>query len=222
MDETMDLERTAKFIRGLDVDFAGLSEVDAHTKRSADVNQAMRLGELTGLHAVFGKAMPYDGGYYGEAILSRRPFEKIVAHPLPASGRHEPRVLMEAHSVTLNDKGLRAVFFDTHLDHETSAERLSQVREINRIASIVNAPLMILVGDFNDSPDNESIREIRKLWTDAGPEPGRLTWPADKPTERIDYIFYRSTVGMKVTKAEVLDEPLVSDHRPVFAVIEIP
>ena len=37
---------------------------------------------MTGFHACFGRAMKYDGGEYGDLILSRFPVEKTETHAL--------------------------------------------------------------------------------------------------------------------------------------------
>src|SRR5687768_6315860 len=68
-DRRFDLERLAAVIKSVNPDLVGLQEVDEKTARSNGVDQAARLGELTGMHAIFGKAMDYQGGAYGLAIL---------------------------------------------------------------------------------------------------------------------------------------------------------
>ena len=55
------------------------------TRRCGHVDQAAELGKLTGLHHVFGEAMSFDGGQYGDAIFSRRPIE---LQPRAAAGLH--------------------------------------------------------------------------------------------------------------------------------------
>jgi endonuclease/exonuclease/phosphatase (EEP) superfamily protein YafD len=43
---------------------------------------------------------------------------------------------------------------------------------------------------------------------------GGLTYPADKPTKRIDYVFYRG-LGDDVQAAASVPDTLASDHRPL-------
>jgi endonuclease/exonuclease/phosphatase family metal-dependent hydrolase len=47
-----------------------------------------------------------------------------------------------------------------------------------------------------------------------------LTYPADTPVKRIDYIFYRRTDAVRAKKAWVVNT-VASDHVPVMAEIEI-
>ena len=220
MDNKHDLARTAAFIKSQNPDLVALSEVDDRTRRSGGINQAMRLGELTGLHAIFGKAMPYNGGYYGEAILSKHPFQEILVHPLPAATNHEPRALVEV-QVQIGASGPLVTFYGTHLDHQARDERVKQVAVIQQVATNRMDRFTFLAGDFNDEPGTTPITELLRWWRNAGPDDAQLTWPADKPQERIDFIFYRQHPRLKVVRSEVLNEPVISDHRPVLAVFEI-
>jgi endonuclease/exonuclease/phosphatase family metal-dependent hydrolase len=56
-DGELDLPRIANVIRRLKPDLVALQEVDKKTQRSRGVDQAAELGRLTGMHAVFGKAI---------------------------------------------------------------------------------------------------------------------------------------------------------------------
>jgi endonuclease/exonuclease/phosphatase family metal-dependent hydrolase len=47
------------------------------------------------------------------------------------------------------------------------------------------------------------------------------TFPVDRPTRQIDFILFRPSGRWKVVESRVLDEPVASDHRPFFAVLEL-
>jgi endonuclease/exonuclease/phosphatase family metal-dependent hydrolase len=220
LDEKRDIERTAAFIKAQQPDLVGLQEVDKDTRRSGRIDVARRLGELTGLHSVFGKAMDYQGGAYGDAVLSRYPFQKVVVHQLPATKGHEPREMMET-QVAIGTNGPVVVFCSTHLDNLSAVERLPQVKAINALVAPQESLIQILAGDFNAGPDSSEIVEVLKSWNDAGPSSKILTCPANKPRERIDYIFFRPQPRLRILEANVLNEPLISDHRPVLVTVEI-
>lgn len=222
LDMQLDLARTAAFIKKTAPDVAALQEVDDRTRRSFGVNQAAKLAELTGMHAFFGRAMDYDGGYYGECILSKFPARRLVVHPLPAESGYEPRALVELEIAPFADSA-PIVFFGTHLDHETTErQRMRQVERILEITSRRTDPIMILAGDMNDRPKSRSIVRLCEHWIDAGPSGASdFTFPADRPDHRIDYILHRGPGIAKVVGASIPDEPLVSDHRPVVATFEI-
>ena len=47
------------------------------------------------------------------------------------------------------------------------------------------------------------------------------TVPVAKPVRQIDYILVRPKNRWKVIETRVLDEAVASDHRAIFAVIEL-
>ncbi len=89
MDGVVDLDRVAAVLRALDADAVTLQEIDRGVERTGGVDQAARLGELLGMESVFGDFMPYQGGEYGMAVLSRLPILGSKNHRLPE--RAEPR-----------------------------------------------------------------------------------------------------------------------------------
>jgi endonuclease/exonuclease/phosphatase family metal-dependent hydrolase len=68
--DSIDLDAIARVIIRSKPDLVALQEVDVHTRRSGPFNQAEELGRKTGLTPYFIKAIDYDGGEYGVAILS--------------------------------------------------------------------------------------------------------------------------------------------------------
>jgi len=121
MDKKFDYERLARVINDLSPDIVALQEVDNGTERASGVDQAALLGKLCKMHHAFGQAMPYQGGQYGEAVLSRFPIKKAVVHPLPYSTNQEPRAALE---VLIEPEGLGPiVFVGTHLCHQSNETR---------------------------------------------------------------------------------------------------
>ena len=49
------------------------------------MDQLAELEQLTGMYGAFGKAMDFQGGAYGVAVLSRLPVLKVQNHALPGS-----------------------------------------------------------------------------------------------------------------------------------------
>jgi endonuclease/exonuclease/phosphatase family metal-dependent hydrolase len=215
-DERFDLERLAGVIRSTGADLVALQEVDVKTGRASGVDQAAELGRLTGMHVVFGEAMPYDGGSYGEAVLSRWPVLEQRVLPLPASGDHEPRAAVEiVVRVPGSERDLR--FVGTHLDHtRDEADRLAQVAELLRQLAPGAIPTL-LVGDLNSDPDSAAMGLFFGAgWTPADPTLAP-TFPADTPTGKIDWILQAPGTAGHLERAQVLDEPVASDHCPFVA-----
>ena len=83
----IDIEAIAKVIAKESPDIAGLQEVDFKTNRSGrNSNQAAELARLSGMpYYYFAKAIDYDGGEYGLAILSKFPMEEMKSTHLPTN-----------------------------------------------------------------------------------------------------------------------------------------
>jgi endonuclease/exonuclease/phosphatase family metal-dependent hydrolase len=215
-DGEIDLERTAAVINALQPDLVALQEVDNGVERTGGVDQARRLGELTGMHAAFGDFMEYQGGHYGMAILSRYPIVESENHRLPDGA--EPRSALAAR-VRIDDTGREIVFVGIHL-YRTEEERLCQAKRVVDATAGESAPV-ILAGDFNSTPDSEVMSLIRGSWTLPDKGADRLTFSSDDPRREIDFIAYRPGEIFEVLEHRVIDEPIASDHRPVLLTLRM-
>jgi endonuclease/exonuclease/phosphatase family metal-dependent hydrolase len=209
IDGKFDYERLARVINSAKPDVVALQEVDRGTRRSAGVDQAARLGELTGMRAAFGVALYYEGGEYGEAILSRFPMADRKAHHLPFHQGQEPRTALEV--AIRPDNGVpEFLFVGTHWCHQSNDTRTEQAEQTNRLYPAEGGPPVILAGDLNARPGSSPMNVlVEGQWVDA-----------IAPQSRIDYILYRRADPWRVVEVTILDERVASDHRPVLAVLE--
>lgn len=208
MDMVLDYDRTAAVISRQQPDVVALQELDSMTGRSEQRYQLNELAVRTGYHPVFGSAIDYDGGKYGVGILTREHPLSTKRIPLPGE---EPRVLLV---VELMDYVLAC----THLDLEEE-QRLVSVPIILDEAQRWQKPF-ILAGDLNDAPDSELLQEMTKYFTIlSGDQP---TFPADKPTECIDYIASFKARPAVTLEHNVIEEPAASDHRPLVVRLKLP
>jgi endonuclease/exonuclease/phosphatase family metal-dependent hydrolase len=78
----------------------------------------------------------------------------------------------------------------------------------------------VLMGDFNLTPDSEILKPIKEKIVDTADfcSSECLTFPSDKPYEKIDYIFV--TPDIKVLSAEAVNI-VASDHRPFVAELDL-
>ncbi|MHC4909630.1 MAG: endonuclease/exonuclease/phosphatase family protein [Planctomycetota bacterium] len=219
VDGRFDLERIAEVIIALDPDLVALQEVDRGTRRSGGIDQASVLAMLTGRHHAYGRAMPYDGGEYGVAILSRWPIVEATNDPLPYSEGHEPRTALSV--VVESPKGRRLRFISTHFQHDSGDDRLEQARRLNRIFDGENEPPMILAGDLNAEPGSPPMQELLEWWTPAILEEPPLTFSSTAPDRTIDWILLKPGRKWTVFSVEAIDEPVASDHRPLVAVVRV-
>ena len=209
MDGKFDYERLAKTIARLKPDVVALQEVDNKTTRSSGVNQAKELGERLKMNFVFGNALNYAGGQYGEAVLSRFPIKNSIAHSLPYNKGNEPRTALAAHIVPGN--GLpEFLFIGTHLCHQSTETRLEQTKELRKLFSKDSELPVILAGDMNARPASGPMRELlENEWIDAV-----------APKSRIDYILLRKQDHWSIQETIIVDEPVVSDHDPVLTILK--
>jgi endonuclease/exonuclease/phosphatase family metal-dependent hydrolase len=236
VDGRFDLERIAGVISKRRPDLVALQEVDVKTRRSGGVDQAAELARLTGMNVSFGKAIDYQGGEYGQAVLSRFPIHQFRTHRLPGEPQTEQRIAVEA-VVYAWPSGPAVRFIGTHLHHlPDESNRVRQAEEINRLfASDGDEMPAILCGDFNAEWSSETMRRLLARWKDSegmphGPSPTEIigealkpkpTWPAPEPRKRIDYVLVRPTI--KSWHAEgvlVVPERVASDHLPVVAALK--
>jgi len=216
MDRRLDLPRIADLIRKQAPDVVTLQEVDEGCGRTGGIDQARRLGELTGMHHAFGSFMDYDGGRYGMALLSRHPFVDVENHRLPDGA--EPRTAL-AGRIRPSGGGPSVLIVGIHL-YRTPAERLAQARRVFESCAGEDGPV-ILAGDFNSRPGGAVMNFLAESWHVASKGVDRFTFPSRNADREIDFILVRPQEWVRVTSHDVLEEPLASDHRPIVADVVI-
>ena len=216
MDGVVDIGRIADVIVNADPDLVSLQEVDRFVERTSRADQAQQIEELTGMHMAFGFAINYQGGDFGNVILSKYPLNDLTMHPLPGDPG-EDRTLMEA-SISLPGYSNPITFLATHLDTFTKP-RTESIPLILDVLPEANEHLYILAGDLNDAPGTPVMDSLTTRFTNAAP-PHLFTFPASKPDRQIDHILFTTTEGWSIVHTEVINEPVASDHAPLVAVFE--
>jgi endonuclease/exonuclease/phosphatase family metal-dependent hydrolase len=218
------IDGTAAAIRAQSPDIVALQEVDVHwAERSAFADQATILGERLGMQVRFARIYRIPNGdqpprEFGVALLSRFPIvafrndtltrlstQETTPVPAPAPGLLEAR---------LDVRGTQVRVFNTHLDYRANpAVRRQQVAEMVRYIGSTASPTLVF-GDLNATPDAGELQPLlaalRDTWP-AGAGPG-LTYPADKPEKRIDYVLVSPHFSVRSAAVPVTE---ASDHRPV-------
>lgn len=217
--DSIDLPAIIKVIKNSGADLVALQEIDSNTKRSGLGNQAQQIGEALGMYAFFGKAIDYENGDYGIAILSKFPIIESKVHHLPSNPETngEPRVL--AMSLIKLADGKLIWFASTHLDSQKeNTNRLLQIQKIIEISKQEVVPT-IIAGDFNDVEKSPVISILDQNFSRSC-ESCSPTIPVINPTKAIDFIAFRPKTSFKIKKHYVLPETYASDHLPVFTVLE--
>lgn len=213
-----DLDLIARVIKSTNPDLVALQEVDYKTNRAKKYDLVTELAIRTDMSPLFARAMPYDGGEYGEGILSKYSFLSTRNHPLPYTEGKEPRAAAEVNVILKSGDAIR--FIGTHLDHtKDPANRLMQAKELNRVFTADEGPA-ILTGDLNSEPNQPAMKVLFKAWKQSFSE-NTPTYPADDPSKKIDYVLFRPAHRWRVLETKVIDEKVASDHCPVLVVLEL-
>lgn len=217
MDDQVNLARTADVLRRLDADLIGLQEVDDRARRSGGVPQADSLGAALGMYATFGAFMPYQGGRYGLALLSRFPISRETVIRLPDG--NEPRVALAA-EIVIPPFADTIVAIVVHFDWvEDDRFRYAQAQVVAAALDTIRHPV-ILLGDFNDDPASRTLALFRARAQElAKPAENHFTFSSTRPDQEIDYLFLRGSTRWTPLGTEVITEPLASDHRPLVGLI---
>lgn len=214
-----DLDKIATVIKEVNPDFVALQEVDYKTKRAKNYDLATELGWRTKMAPLFGKAMSFDGGAYGEGVLSKNPIIASRNVPLPHSPENEPRAALEV--IVELDSGDTICFIGTHLEHQkNNPDRIAQTKKLNEVF-LSNKYPTILAGDLNDIPKSEAILILKKFWTDSSEKDSAPTFSSDNPQKKIDYIFYYPREKWEVIETRVICDSIASDHCALLSVLQL-
>jgi endonuclease/exonuclease/phosphatase family metal-dependent hydrolase len=217
-DGKIDLERIAKLLMAERPDIVALNEVDQGVQRTHGIDTPAEMARLTGMTAVFEKNIDYQGGKYGNAILTRLPVRRHENHKLPSDYKGEQRGVLEVELGDADEKE-PLLFFATHLDYRASDhERMASVPRIEEIVAGRKNPA-IIAGDLNAQPDSRVLAEFVKHWRITTDKP-LPSFPSDNPNRQIDFILVRPAERWKVVETRVVEEKVASDHRPLLAVLK--
>ena len=215
IDKKIDLERIAALIKKADADIVALQEVDRGVARTARRDLPAELAALTGLQVCFDRNISYQGGDYGNAVLTRFPIrqKKNTHYKMLRAG--EQRGVLQ---LVLEVRGQELLFMNTHLDFRPDdAERVLNVGELKQMVAAAGKRPVIICGDFNATPGSRTHGMMKAILSDAWELVGQgngFSIPVVKPAKRIDYIWIsRETV--EPLKMEVLPS-IASDHLPVL------
>lgn len=207
--DSMNVERVASVIRRERPTVVAVQEVDSCTGRSAGRDVLSELAAATGMNGTYSAAIDYSGGRYGIGVLSDVAPLSVRRFALP--GREEQRTLLIAEFAQF-------VFFATHLSL-TGEDSFRSMEIIDSLATSYDKRV-ILAGDLNFTPADPQYRildeKFQILSVDAP------SYPADTPTDRIDYIALYKKDGHKDIKLRshyVVDAPTQSDHRPLVVLL---
>jgi endonuclease/exonuclease/phosphatase family metal-dependent hydrolase len=220
MDKKLDLQRIADVINRERPDLVGLQEVDRGVTRTEGKDEIAELAKLTRMDFSFAPNLDFQGGHYGVAILSRFLIQKADHQKYQNKRETERRGMLR---VEVEVEGRKVNFVTTHLDYQFEDGRSFEAEQLLHLLEDVDGPVVV-VGDFNDEPQGSAYKlmltRFDDAWIRSKAKSEGLSYPADKPVKRIDYIFARTSDGIKMKRSWVVST-LASDHLPVMAELEI-
>lgn len=220
------LDGTADAIRASAPDVVALQEVDVHwAARSGFADQASALGERLGMQVRFAhiyELAPMSAAQppreFGVALLSRYPIVQWRNGTLTRLSTQQanpvPTPMPGLLAATVNVRGTPVRVFNTHLDYRSDPRvREQQIAEMLADIGVPSVPTIVF-GDMNAKPDalelQPLLRRLRDTWP-AAAGPG-FTYPAEAPSERIDYVLVSPHF---IVRAASVPATEASDHRPV-------
>jgi len=211
LDDSVNYARIANVINKINPDIIALQELDSVTNRSDQVDVLSTLSQLTGMNAVYGASIDFDGGKYGIGVMSK--VKPLSWKHIPLPGREEKRSALFLEFETY-------IFICSHFSL-TSEDRMASVDIINGLIENIKKPVFF-AGDLNATPDSQVMQVLLEKWQLLS-DIEKNTFPADNPNRTIDFILgsAQSEYTLKMIYTETVNEQVASDHLPVFSDIQI-
>jgi len=212
------LDTIANIIKHYDPHLVAMQEVDFKTARAKEYDLPTELGYRTKMASLFARAMYFDGGEYGEAVLSKYTFLGSENFKLPHLPESEPRAALITRIET--ERGNHIQFVATHLDHQKNEkDRVMQAQALVEKLRNTEYPT-IIAGDLNAEPDDKPIKILLEEFTKPdSPNAYLPTWSSKEPSVSIDHILFNMPEKWNVIDYEVLCENYATDHCVIIATL---
>jgi len=222
VDGKIDVLRIAELIRHEQADIIALQEVDRGVERTQRRDLSAELAALSGMSCVFSNNYTFQGGEYGNALLTRFPIKRWSNTHLRMLQPGEQRGALQ---VVLEVNGHELVIINTHLDHRPNdAERMFSITQILPLSARHLPSPVVLCGDFNDTPGSRVYQKLSEsfddAWAVAGDGDG-FTIPSQAPRKRIDYLWLSKGAALRPVRLWVVESPAF-DHLPLLGEFRLP
>lgn len=208
-------ERTVGVIHEINADIVGLQEVTFPTE-GEKCREAGHLLNIPGMHLILGPTLLRGENHFGNVLLTRHPAVRVDRIDLSVQAR-EPRGAIDV-DVDVGGIVLRVIV--THLGLK-GYERRSQIDNLLSLVRSRQAPLTVLMGDFNVwFPRSSLFPTIEDI---LGHAPALRTYPSRFPLLRLDRIWVKPESALRqIFVHRTTLAQIASDHLPVKAILELP
>lgn len=215
------LEKWEEFLRTADADIIGLQEVKDDDPDRDIIGMLAKLGYN---HTFARTEQVWDGKTYrhGPAIFSKFPIGKSGKIQLETGNGERAAAYAE---LDVNGNSLHV--FSTHLIHTHQQPSEQQEAQTNKLIAKLPINHVIVMGDFNATPESTSIQAMKKVLvdTDTSLKPTWSMYPEgcarcnpQKIDTRLDYIFVSKDLTAHSFEVGKSDG---SDHLPIYVVVEL-
>ena len=216
-DGRVDMDLFADIIREFNPDLVGLQEVDKNATRTGVIDITEELSKRTGLKGYFCKHRDFQGGGYGNAILSRFPItdlQLIEGYKTGVNGITIPFAKVEISP----DHFL--YFSSSHLTTNPE-ERPIQARQLSEHYTevLARAPT-IITGDLNAEPHHDELQLLFREFAEADTTYANTFSTRSGLRKKIDFILYPDNDQWEVLETKVVCREDASDHCAFFAVLK--
>ena len=219
MDGARNVDAVFDLIHDVDPAVVSLVEVDESWKGSPALG---RLANRLGYSWIFAPTFEYGrdapAGGFGNALLTKLPIlvvrQRQLLWPTRIYDGTEPT---EGRSVVLAKLGIRSAALwvgSTHLPREDADARTVALSRLSMIAGNLDGPWLIC-GDFN-TPASTWLGSNSRLVV--FPRSAQPTYPADQPSEPIDYCIASPRLPIEARVLTVAG----SDHYPILLSCTVP
>jgi endonuclease/exonuclease/phosphatase family metal-dependent hydrolase len=196
-----------ELLRGLEADIIGLQESDTNRIAGGNADLVRYFADRLGMYSTYGPKTVV--GTFGIALLSRYPIQDPRTFYMYSSA--EQTATIEA-QIRVGERIVRV--YVTHLGNGGPTVQQEAI-----LQEVVGKENVVLIGDFNFSPETEQYKLTREALDDAwllrwpdGIDDGGRSFP-----DRIDHVFV--SPGTAVVDAQYLTDP-ESDHPALVVEIE--
>jgi endonuclease/exonuclease/phosphatase family metal-dependent hydrolase len=218
LDRRVDPARIVEVLREIDADVIALQEVlsvHGHPER----DHAQFIATQLRFHSCLGENRRFNGGAYGNLLLSRFPLRAIQNHDISTQGREQRGCLradIELPGTTLH-------VFNVHLG-TSFFERRRQARKLVSPEILHNQEIhgaRIVLGDFNEWTHGLASHLLHHHFRSVGNRAhvGRSrTYPSVLPLFHLDHIYFDAALKVERLAPHRSRAALIaSDHLPLVA-----